>query len=165
MTALVGQFTPGGHWCSTRHVDFKPEPTWMLLQMRRIWLRNYGRATSSMVIALLAYDWSVLAARPRARGAKVDDPWQSHYVADVGWAYLWSARRDPQFGKVPADPPINGRRWAYLWEDDCAALHVYVAARTRWHHIATLPIKVFAGLTLQLTCDIEERRSWVEERR
>ena len=159
MTAIVGKFTPGALTYRARPVDLEGQPNWLLGQMWCMWQRTFARDTYRMCATLLRHDWSVLAntAWPPPL---VDDPKRFTYVTGVG-----RANRGPGStlgGHMPADAPRDGEQWAYLWEHAGGALHVYRSAFERWHHLATLPVAVFATLTPQLVADIEERQDWLD---
>lgn len=168
MKALVGQFmrlsgpTPaGGHWYRARQVDLEGQPTWMLGQLRSMW-RKFRWDTDRLCTVLLANDWSLLANTGWPPALVDGGPPYWEYVNGVGRAYC-AVPRPPLVGQMPASRPVDGQRWAYLWEHGGEAMHVYAAVYERWHHIATLPVDVLTQLTPQLVIDVQVRAGWVQD--
>jgi len=162
VTAIIGQFAPGGQRFRFRPVDLEGGPDWLLGQVQVMWTRAYRRDTARMVVDLMLFEWSVLAHTHWPRPLMEQRPHQWTYVAGIGRAHRGSNQTAPQTREL-AEPPRGAEEWAYLWEAGCGALHVYVAAGRRWHHIATLPDEVFAELNEQLVMDIQQRQSWLED--
>ena len=161
MTALVGQFAPNGGWFRARPVDLEEQPSWILVQMHAMWRRKFLGDTGRMVDTLLARDWSLLAHTGWPPALPDDNPQLGAYVNGVGRAHRDAVTGRHLVGLMPTDPPHSLQRWAYLWEFAGGALHVYAAAAGEWHHVATLPRDVWAGLTKQVVLDIEARRGWL----
>ncbi|MFU8849441.1 hypothetical protein ACNAW0_00380 [Micromonospora sp. SL1-18] len=162
MRALVGQFAPGSRWYRARPVELEGQPSWTLGQMRAIWARTFGRDTGRMVEALLHRDWSQLACVPWPAEAVAERRPEWAYVVGMGRAVRPEASGSAVVGQMGVDGPADDDGWAYLWEAKFGALHVYAAHRGRWHHLATLPADVWAGMTEQLVIDVEARFSWLE---
>ncbi|WDZ84017.1 hypothetical protein [Micromonospora cathayae] len=161
MKALVGQLAPGGRDYRARPVDLEGQPSWTLAQLWLMWQRKFLGDTFRMVEELLHRDWSVLAnsewPHPVAEASTAE--WA--FVSGVGRAWPMAETGMTHFGSLPAERPTEPA-WAYLWEHGLEALHVYASHGGRWHHLATLPADVWAGLTTQLVIDVEARLSWLE---
>ncbi|MBL6280153.1 hypothetical protein JMF97_28725 [Micromonospora fiedleri] len=160
MNALVGRLAPGGRWFRARPVELEGQPSWTLAQMRAMWDRRFQRNTDRMVTTLLRRDWSVLAATEWPASVTEHNPHEWRYVSGVGRGlHHWQCGRALVAG-IAAPPPVDDA-WAYLWEQELGALHVYAARGGRWHHLATLPADVWAEMTEQLVVDVEARWCWL----
>lgn len=162
MRALVGQFAPGSQWYRARLVELEGQPSWTLAQMRAMWERSFRRDTGAMVAQLLHRHWSVLANTDWPPQAVSERRPEWTYVCGVGRGYKDAISSPAAVGLMGADQPFHDEGWAYLWEHGLGALHVYGAHGGRWHHLATLPADVWAGLTTQLVIDVEARFCWLE---
>ncbi|MFI7430731.1 hypothetical protein ACIBPB_27425 [Micromonospora sp. NPDC049836] len=162
MRALVGQFAPGGgRWYRARPVDLEGQPSWTLAQMRAMWGGRFQGNTARLVQVLLRRDWSVLAATGWPAQVTEHNPCEWRYVSGVGRGVHEGRCGRALVGQL-GETPAADERWAYLWEHELGALHVYAAHRGRWHHLATLPAEVWARLTTQLVIDVEARFCWLE---
>ncbi|MFI7283105.1 hypothetical protein ACIBOV_22875 [Micromonospora chersina] len=162
MRALVGQFAPGSQWYRARLVELEGQPSWTLAQMRAMWERSFRRDTGAMVAQLLHRHWSVLANTDWPPQAVSERRPEWTYVCGVGRGYKDAISSPEAVGLMGADQPFHDEGWAYLWEHKFGALHVYGAHGGWWHHLATLPADVWAGLTTQLVIDVEARFCWLE---
>ncbi|HEY0700972.1 MAG TPA: hypothetical protein VGD43_24575 [Micromonospora sp.] len=162
MKALVGQFAPNSRWYRARVVDLEGQPSWTLAQMRSMWQRTFRRDTGMMVAQLLRRHWSVLANTHWPRQAMAERRPEWMYVNGVGRGYVDAAGGRALTGLMDVNPPFSDDSWAYLWEHGLGALHIYAARHGKWHHLATLPADVWAGMTEQLVVDVESRWCWLD---
>ncbi|BCJ61599.1 hypothetical protein [Micromonospora endophytica] len=162
MNALVGKFEPGARRFQARRVALEGQPSGTLAQMRVIWAAKFRRDTAAMVEALLGRDWSVLAYKPWPEQAVAERRPEWAYVRGLGLAANTSEPGPALAGDLGGGTPTDDG-WAYLWEHEMGALHVYAARGGRWHHLATLPADVWAGMTEQLVVDVEARWCWLDQ--
>ncbi|MDG4796948.1 hypothetical protein [Micromonospora sp. WMMD1082] len=161
MRALVGRFVPEAGSFRARHVELEGQPTWTLVQLRAMWAGQFRGNTDRLVGTLLRRDWQLLAATewPTAVVEEGRDRWR--YVSGVGRAEHGAESGPVIAGSIGNGRPFGGECWAYLWEHQLGALHVYAAYGGEWHHLATLPPGVWADLTTRIVVDVEARWCWL----
>ncbi|NLU77781.1 hypothetical protein HCA58_05095 [Micromonospora sp. HNM0581] len=159
MNALVGRFEPGARRFRARPVALEGQPSGTLAQLRVIWAAKFRRDTAAMVEALLRRDWSTVAYMPWPEAAVAERRPEWAYVRGLGLAAHAGEPGPAVAGDLGGTPTCDG--WAYLWEHEMGALHVYAARGGRWHHLATLPADVWAEMTEQLVVDVEARWCWL----
>ncbi|MFI5493598.1 hypothetical protein [Actinoplanes sp. NPDC051859] len=155
--ALVGRFQPDARNFLARPVRTHGQPTHTLVNLALLYCWHSSGAPM-VTNLLMARDWAEInvTAHPRPR-----DP-RHEWVRGFGHGYRLGADVGLVAGHVGEDQPWRRGEWAYLWEHEHGALHVYLAARARWHHLATVDFELLRGMGRQCAEDIEMRTAWVE---
>jgi hypothetical protein len=158
MRALVGQFLLGGRAFRARPVDANGQPTWMVGQLQHLVHDADSEMRQELIELLLDYDWAAIVTTTHwSRYAADLDRRKYVFVCEVGAAHNLSNAQEARRYEL-ADGDDNGALWAYLWDTQAEALHVYAAAHGRWHHVATLDPAVLAAANRRMAADIEMRR-------
>ena len=123
--ALIGATAPDGGY-TARYLHWSDHPDRLIPVLRQIWTDTFGTATTGMVEALLARDWSSLSAKPSS------SVFPLLVVAGVGHESPGGTRPRPYRGRI-ATADSGDMEWLYLIDTGTDTITVYEATyHQRW---------------------------------
>ena len=158
--ALIGRFRPDCRTFSARPIRMHGQPTRILRHLAAMYTRQKS-GRSQVTDILLAHDWAEISVVAVPRRTAPHHDW----IPGYGNCYPPSNSPGPLTGHVTDDQPWAAGEWAYLWENAHGALHVYLSAVARWHHLATISPDLLRRVDSTLAADIEGRAVWLEGQR
>ncbi|MEV4705492.1 hypothetical protein [Actinoplanes sp. NPDC049316] len=153
--ALIGRFAVDCRNFLARPVRMHGQPSRTLRYLATIYTRHPADAPA-VTNLLMARDWAEInvGAQPRPR-----DP-RHEVMSGFGLCYRLGVDMGLVAGHILEDQPWRPGEWAYLWEHEHGALHLYLSARARWHHFATVPTALLHRMDSQVAADIEAWAAW-----